>query len=230
MKVIVARAWALVAPLSPAPSLSASPRLRSLWCVQPEVSCQEFDEWGGEWVSWGGKGRARKGPEENPSFSRVLTLPNLTQLPLFLPSPSLISSPFLFSFVVSHLLFLCLPFLDPSSLCTFLSVSHVHLSSQAHTPAAIRQDSAPVCISRAVSIWHRASRPLRHSPVPPHPALLVTWDNWRRNSDGKLALGFALSSAQGMRWCFKNCAPSQKKLRLGGGGDRFGLKSERHPC
>lgn len=177
---------------------AARSQLSGVWWVRRGVS------------ELGGEGRARKGPEENPSFSRVLTLPNLTQLPLFLPSPSLISSPFLFSFVVSHLLFLCLPFLDPSSLCTFLSVSHVHLSSQAHTPAAIRQDSAPVCISRAVSIWHRASRPLRHSPVPPHPALLVTWDNWRRNSDGKLALGFALSSAQGMRWCFKNCAPSQK--------------------
>lgn len=48
-------------------------------------------------------------------------------------------------------------------------------------PAAIRQDSASASISRLVSIWHRASRPVRHSPVPPHSALLVTPDNWRRN-------------------------------------------------
>lgn len=48
-------------------------------------------------------------------------------------------------------------------------------------PAAISQDSPSASISRLVSIWHRASRPVRHSPVPPHSALLVTPDNWRRN-------------------------------------------------
>lgn len=55
------------------------------------------------------------------------------------------------------------------------------MSSQPHTPAAIRQDSASASISRVVSIWHRAFRPMWHSPVPPHPALLVTWDNWGKN-------------------------------------------------
>lgn len=49
---------------------------------------------------FGKKGSVRKGPKENPSFSRVLSLPNLSQLPLILQSPSPISFPFLSLYVL----------------------------------------------------------------------------------------------------------------------------------
>lgn len=122
-------------------------------------------------------GRLRKGPEENPSFSQVRSLLILTRLPLIRRSPSLISFPLLPFYLLPLIFSLTL-----ITLCTFLSHTHARLSSQPHTPAAIRQDSVSASISRVVSIWHRASRPLRHSPVPPHSALLVTRDNWGRNS------------------------------------------------
>lgn len=151
-------------------------------------------------------GRLRKGPEENPSFSQVRSLLILTRLPLIRRSPSLISFPLLPFYLLPLIFSLTL-----ITLCTFLSHTHARLSSQPHTPAAIRQDSVSASISRVVSIWHRASRPLRHSPVPPHSALLVTRDNWGRNSKfqkrkkkkkKKMSLGLALSSTQDMKGCF----------------------------
>lgn len=172
--------WWLLSP--PPPSVSIVPWLRSLWCVQPEVSCQKtlMSEEGRRGEGSGcvrRKGRARKGPEENPSFSRLeLNLTNLTQLPLMLQSPSLISLPFL-SLYLLPLIF---------SLSAHFSMPLTHIWAASHT---LRLQLGKIPVSRVVSIWHRASRPLRHSPLPPHPALLVTWDNWGRNPDRKTGSG-----------------------------------------
>ena len=207
-------------PLSLSPPLSVSvvPRLCSLWCVQPEVSCQKTlmseegrrgERGGRECVREGGEREGKKrARRKSLILSRAPSLPNLS---LNCHSSFSLHPPVSFPFSSSFSLFAASHL--PSSqtlitLCIFLSLSHTHThiwASQPHTPAAIRQDSASASISRAVSIWHRASRPLRHSPVPPHPALLVTWDNWGRNPDcekKKLTLGLALSSAQEMRGCF----------------------------
>lgn len=147
-------------------------------CSQ-KSAVKDFDERGGkkreghEYVREAKKRARRKSlilPSSEFTHSHSTATHPPVSIPHFFPS-----SPFLF--IASHLLSLTL-----ITLCTFLSHTHAHLSSQPHTPAAIRQDSASASISRVVSIWHRASRPLRHSPVPPHSALLVTRDNWGRNS------------------------------------------------
>lgn len=70
------------------------------------------------------KGRARKGPEENPSFSRLeLNLTNLAQLPLMLQSPVLIS----FSFLSLYLLPLIF------SLSAHFSMPLAHIWAASHT-------------------------------------------------------------------------------------------------
>lgn len=155
--------------------------VKRLWWARREEEEEEEEEGdGGRAWERGGKKRAKRkslilqSSEFTQSHSTATHPP--VSIPHFFPS----SSPpfFFFLFVASHLLSL-----RPSSLTAhfFLSHTQTHLSSQPHTPAAIRQDSASASISRVVSIWHQASRPPRHSPVPPHPALLVTWDNWGGN-------------------------------------------------
>lgn len=147
-------------------------------CSQ-KSAVKDFDERGGkkreghEYVREAKKRARRKSlilPSSEFTHSHSTATHPSVSVPHFFPS-----SPFLF--IASHLLS------DPHhSLHISLSHTHARLSSQPHTPAAIRQDSVSASISRVVSIWHRASRPLRHSPVPPHSALLVTRDNWGRNS------------------------------------------------
>lgn len=124
-----------------------------------------------------GEGSWEKGPEGNPSCSRTQSFLPLSRLPLILQSPSHLFSSYLLPLIFYLTLF---------AVCTFLS--HTHTGSHARAfkqasahPATIRQDPASASISRLFSIWQRACRPLRHSPVPPHSALLVTPDNWGRN-------------------------------------------------
>lgn len=125
------------------------------------------------------------------------------RLPLILQSPSHLSL-FIASYLAPD------PFHSLRALF-ILSLSHARAFKQASAhPAAIRRDSESASISRLVSIWHRASRPVRHSPVPPHSALLVTPDNWRRNpkfrrgrrGDRRLTWGLALNRAGDIKGCF----------------------------
>lgn len=116
-----------------------------------------------------------------------------------------------FSVTIPHFLFLSSSFSDTHHTLhiTLLPArTNTRLNSQPRAPAAIRRDSASDSISRLVSIWHRASRPLRHSPVPPHSSLLVTWDNWGRNptfenGGEKITLGLAVSSTQDINMFLK---------------------------
>lgn len=172
---------------------------------------KDFDERGGSERVRGERGlekAQKKIPQQTP-FSRVRSLPNLSQPPLILQSPFLIFCPPspLSLFVASHLL----PLSDPHH------SQHIaqNLSSQPHTQAAIRQDSASASISRVISIWQRASRLLRHSPVPPHPALLVTWDNWGRNPDCETDCGSRSEQHAGDQRMFLKLY--QKKIKNGGG-------------
>lgn len=123
--------------------------------------------------SWG-----KRSQKEIPSCSRVRT---------FLPSHSAAthSSVSAASFFFSYL---WPPYLlsGPLSLSAHFSLSHtlagcVRLSRRLHTRLQLGKIRRLPPFPRLVSIWHRASRPPRHSPVPPHSALLVTPDNWGRN-------------------------------------------------
>lgn len=162
---------------------------------------KDFDERGGSERVRGERGLEKFG---------VRSLPNLSQPPLILQSPFLIFCPPspLSLFVASHLL----PLSDPHH------SQHIaqNLSSQPHTQAAIRQDSASASISRVISIWQRASRLLRHSPVPPHPALLVTWDNWGRNPDCETDCGSRSEQHAGDQRMFLKLYQKKKKKMVGG--------------
>lgn len=180
---------------------SSSPRVQALPLsdVSQKSAVRGFDERGGE-----REGRLLGREEGREKEARVKSrLEFSLSAALFFQSPS-----DLFLFIASYLP--SDPFHSLRALL-ILSRSHARVFEQASAhPAAIRQDSASASISRLVSIWHRASRPLRHSPVPPHSALLVTPDNWRRNPkfrsgwgwEEKLTSGLALSCTGDIKGCF----------------------------
>lgn len=140
MKESVVEAGALVAALSPSSlCLRRAPALLPLMCAARSQLSKDFDErereGGEERRREGasvleGKGEREKGPEENPSFSRVLNLPNLTQLPLILQSASFISSPFLSLYLPPLILSLSQILI---TLCTFLSLSHTSEQPATHS-------------------------------------------------------------------------------------------------
>lgn len=172
--------WWLPSPLF---SVSVVPGSAPSDVCSQKSAVKDFDERGG----MKGAGGGRRKSLILPSWEFTHSQPTATHAPLSIrPSFLSLSSPFIYCLSSS----LSDPHLSLSlSFARSVSLTHRHtltcacarLSSQPHTPATIRQDSASASISRVVSIWHRAFRPLRHSPVPPHSALLVTRDNWARN-------------------------------------------------
>lgn len=152
-----------------------------------------------------GKGGQEKGQKKIPHSREFGVYPiSLNCHSCFSLHPSF-PSPFFLSLYLLPLIF---------SLCAHFSVSLTHILAASHTlPLQLGKIQRLLPFPRVVSIWHRASRPLRHSPVPPHPALLVTWDNWGRNPDRKTGSGSRSELRTGDEKMFLKLYPHPKKKK-----------------
>lgn len=191
---------------APSDVCSQKSAVRRLWWARRGASVL----WG-----WG----ARRGPEENPSFSgaseftrfhSTATHPSVS-IPHFFPLFAL----FIWCLSSSRSLS------DPHHSLRG-SLSFTHVSSQ---PATLTHTHSPKLqlgkIQRLPLFpesFQFGTEPLghlRHSPVPPHPALLVTWDNWGRDPDRENWLWVSLWAAN-RRWedVFKTVLPLRLLLPL----------------